>query len=59
MIQSAAADGWEGDSYRKLLQAKSKALCKDEAGGQKFHYPPKVKITLTVVSTSTGSLLSR
>ena len=43
----------------RIQVKKSKPLSADAEKGQKGFYPPRLKITLTVVSTSTGSLLSR
>jgi hypothetical protein len=41
------------------FRSNAKPLLIKQGRGQKVSHPPKVKITLTVVSTSTGSLLSR
>jgi len=41
------------------FSSKEKALCRTAAESLELFQPPRVKITLTVVSTSTGSLLSR
>ena len=40
------------------FRSKSKALS-HQGKSRRSNHPPKVKMTLTVVSTSTGSLLSR